>query len=163
MINFLQGTGIAILQTLIQILVCFVGAGVLGLIVKLFKKTGIDVDDATLNQIKDKIQTIVAATNQTIVNEMKAANCDGKLTADQQRTIYNQVKNAVYACLTADQINYIINEYIDIDNGLKQLIESTVNAEHSSSLISSEILSTDDTVTIDEDGSSDDEDPDEVV
>ena len=73
-----------VLVTLISVILVFVGIIASKVLLLLAKKLGIDVDDQTMKTIQSLVNKLVQAMNQSVVNDMKKMNPDGKLTAEQK-------------------------------------------------------------------------------
>ena len=136
--EFLQTTAFMALLVVIQVLFVIGGVFLVGFLNKLNKKTQLNIDDATMDQIKEIVDDIVAATNQKTVSVLKEKSPTGKLTEKEKIKIFNEVKEAITACLDQTQINKIIETYSGLDVGLSVLIEKAVAYNHESVVPSGE-------------------------
>lgn len=119
-----------VLVTLISIVLVFVGIIASKVLLLLSKKLGIDVDAQTMKTIQALVNKLVQAMNQSIVNDLKKANPDGKLTAEQKAQVFNDVRNDLEKSLTDEEKQYLIDKFKDLDTALKALIESSVGENH---------------------------------
>ena len=119
-----------VLVTLISIILVFVGIIASKVLLLLAKKLGIDVDDQTMKTIQSLVNKLVQAMNQSVVNDLKKANPDGKLTAEQKAQVFNDVRNDLEKSLTDEEKQYLIDKFKDLDTALKALIESSVGENH---------------------------------
>lgn len=119
-----------VLVTLISVVLVFVGIIASKVLLLLAKKLGIDVDDQTMKTIQALVNKLVQAMNQSVVNDLKKANPDGKLTAEQKAQVFNDVRNDLEKSLTDEEKQYLINKFKDLDIALKALIESSVGENH---------------------------------
>lgn len=119
-----------VLVTLISVVLVFVGIIASKVLLLLSKKLGIDVDAQTMKTIQALVNKLVQAMNQSVVNDMKKANPDGKLTAEQKAQVFNDVRNDLEKSLTDEEKQYLIDKFKDLDIALKALIESSVGENH---------------------------------
>ena len=119
-----------VLVTLISVILVFVGIIASKVLLLLAKKLGIDVDDQTMKTIQSLVNKLVQAMNQSVVNDMKKMNPDGKLTAEQKAEVFNRVRDDLEKSLTDEEKQYLINKFKDLDTALKALIESSVGENH---------------------------------
>lgn len=119
-----------VLVTLISIILVFVGIIASKVLLLLAKKLGIDVDDQTMKTIQSLVNKLVQAMNQSVVNDLKKMNPDGKLTAEQKAEVFNRVRDDLEKSLTDEEKQYLINKFKDLDTALKALIESSVGENH---------------------------------
>ena len=119
-----------VLVTLISVILVFVGIVASKVLLLLAKKLGIDVDDQTMKTIQSLVNKLVQAMNQSVVNDLKKMNPDGKLTAEQKAEVFNRVRDDVEKSLTDEEKQYLINKFKDLDTALKALIESSVGENH---------------------------------
>jgi hypothetical protein len=129
-VSTLQSYATPILLVLIQVLIIILGKVTWTLVKKLVEKIGVESDSVLLENIKSLIDSVVVTMNQKVVDDLKAANPDNKLTDEQQEQIFNEVKDAVYKFLTSEQISYLLEQYASVDDGLMYLIEQSVNYNH---------------------------------
>ncbi len=119
-----------VLVTLISVVLVFVGIIASKVLLLLSKKLGIDVDAQTMKTIQALVNKLVQAMNQSVVNDLKKANPDGKLTAEQKAQVFNDVRNDLEKSLTDEEKQYLIDKFKDLDIALKALIESSVGENH---------------------------------
>ena len=119
-----------VLVTLISIILVFVGIVASKVLLLLAKKLGIDVDDQTMKTIQSLVNKLVQAMNQSVVNDLKKANPDGKLTAEQKAEVFNRVRDDLEKSLTDEEKQYLIDKFKNLDTALKALIESSVGENH---------------------------------
>lgn len=119
-----------VLVTLISIILVFVGIVASKVLLLLAKKLGIDVDGQTMKTIQSLVNKLVQAMNQSVVNDLKKANPDGKLTAEQKAEVFNRVRDDLEKSLTDEEKQYLINKFKNLDTALKALIESSVGENH---------------------------------
>lgn len=119
-----------VLVTLISVILVFVGIITSKVLLLLAKKLGIDVDDQTMKTIQSLVNKLVQAMNQSVVNDLKKMNPDGKLTAEQKAEVFNRVRDDLEKSLTDEEKQYLINKFKDLDTALKALIESSVGENH---------------------------------
>lgn len=119
-----------VLVTLISVILVFVGIVASKVLLLLAKKLGIDVDDQTMKTIQSLVNKLVQAMNQSVVNDLKKMNPDGKLTAEQKAEVFNRVRDDLEKSLTDEEKQYLIGKFKDLDTALKALIESSVGENH---------------------------------
>ena len=119
-----------VLVTLISVILVFVGIIASKVLLLLAKKLGIDVDDQTMKTIQSLVNKLVQAMNQSVVNDLKKMNPDGKLTAEQKAEVFNRVRDDLEKSLTDEEKQYLIGKFKDLDTALKALIESSVGENH---------------------------------
>lgn len=119
-----------VLVTLISVILVFVGIVASKVLLLLAKKLGIDVDDQTMKTIQSLVNKLVQAMNQSVVNDMKKMNPDGKLTAEQKAEVFNRVRDDLEKSLTDEEKQYLINKFKNLDTAMKALIESSVGENH---------------------------------
>ena len=119
-----------VLVTLISVILVFVGIIASKVLLLLAKKLGIDVDDQTMKTIQSLVNKLVQAMNQSVVNDLKKMNPDGKLTAEQKAEVFNRVRDDLEKSLTDEEKRYLIDKFKDLDTALKALIESSVGENH---------------------------------
>ena len=119
-----------VLVTLIPVILVFVGIVASKVLLLLAKKLGIDVDDQTMKTIQSLVNKLVQAMNQSVVNDLKKMNPDGKLTAEQKAEVFNRVRDDLEKSLTDEEKQYLIDKFKDLDTALKALIESSVGENH---------------------------------
>lgn len=119
-----------VLITLISVILVFVGIVASKVLLLLAKKLGIDVDDQTMKTIQSLVNKLVQAMNQSVVNDLKKMNPDGKLTAEQKAEVFNRVRDDLEKSLTDEEKQYLIGKFKNLDTALKALIESSVGENH---------------------------------
>lgn len=119
-----------VLVTLISVVLVFVGIIASKVLLLLAKKLGIDVDDQTMKTIQSLVNKLVQAMNQSVVNDLKKMNPDGKLTAEQKAEVFNRVRDDLEKSLTDEEKQYLIDKFKNLDIALKALIESSVGENH---------------------------------
>lgn len=119
-----------VLVTLISVVLVFVGIIASKVLLLLSKKLGIDVDAQTMKTIQALVNKLVQAMNQSVVNDLKKMNPDGKLTAEQKVQVFNDVRNDLEKSLTDEEKQYLIGKFKNLDVALKALIESSVGENH---------------------------------
>lgn len=119
-----------VLVTLISVILVFVGIVASKVLLLLAKKLGIDVDDQTMKTIQSLVNKLVQAMNQSVVNDLKKMNPDGKLTAEQKAEVFNRVRDDLEKSLTDEEKQYLIGKFKNLDTALKALIESSVGENH---------------------------------
>ena len=119
-----------VLITLISVILVFVGIIASKVLLLLAKKLGIDVDDQTMKTIQSLVNKLVQAMNQSVVNDMKKMNPDGKLTAEQKAEVFNRVRDDLEKSLTDEEKQYLIGKFKNLDTAMKALIESSVGENH---------------------------------
>lgn len=119
-----------VLVTLISGVLVFVGIIASKVLLLLSKKLGIDVDAQTMKTIQALVNKLVQAMNQSVVNDLKKMNPDGKLTAEQKAQVFNDVRNDLEKSLTDEEKQYLIGKFKNLDVALKALIESSVGENH---------------------------------
>ena len=119
-----------VLVTLISVILVFVGIIASKVLLLLAKKLGIDVDDQTMKTIQALVNKLVQAMNQSVVNDLKKMNPDGKLTAEQKAEVFNRVRDDLEKSLTDEEKQYLIDKFKNLDTALKALIESSVGENH---------------------------------
>lgn len=119
-----------VLVTLISVILVFVGIVASKVLLLLAKKLGIDVNDQTMKTIQSLVNKLVQAMNQSVVNDLKKMNPDGKLTAEQKAEVFNRVRDDLEKSLTDEEKQYLINKFKNLDTAMKALIESSVGENH---------------------------------
>lgn len=119
-----------VLVTLISVILVFVGIVASKVLLLLAKKLGIDVDDQTMKTIQSLVNKLVQAMNQSVVNDLKKMNPDGKLTAEQKAEVFNRVRDDLEKSLTDEEKQYLIGKFKNLDTAMKALIESSVGENH---------------------------------
>ena len=79
-----------------------------------------------LDTVSTNAIDIVMMLNQTVVEGLKAANADGKLTSEEAIEIKNRAFNMLITMLSEDAKEIISKLYGDVDTYLSNLIERVV-------------------------------------
>lgn len=79
-----------------------------------------------LDMVSANAIDIVTMLNQTVVEGLKAANADGKLSSEEAIAIKDQALNMLIAMLSEDAKEIISKLYGDVDTYLSNLIERVV-------------------------------------
>ena len=79
-----------------------------------------------INIVSEDAINIVLTLNQTIVEGLKAASVDGKLTVEEAAGIKTKALNMLKSTLTTDVRDTLGMVYSDIDSYLETVIEKTV-------------------------------------
>lgn len=116
-----------ILTVLIQVGICAAIVGLVGYILKILKSKGIDLINSDLVDVEGIVTKVVRYLNQTIVDKMKEASEDGKLTDDQINEIQNKALDLIYKLLDSSTIDSLISKYGEnYTEYIKILIENSV-------------------------------------
>lgn len=75
------------------------------------------------------VRITVERLNQTLVDELKQSNIDGKLTSDEIKNVSIICKDTVCRTLNGEAIDALKEVYGDLDEWLKSKVESTINQE----------------------------------
>lgn len=119
-----------VLLVLIEVLVVLAGVGAISLIKKLVTKTGIEIDEKTMDDIRGIVGTAVNAVNQKFTDKYKAAN-NGKLTEEQQEELFDRTKNIVMSGLSSAQLEALMKRYgMSGEEAVDIMIEDTVRWSH---------------------------------
>ena len=115
------------LTTLIQFIIAIGGIIAIRVIMKLFEKLGIEVDNQILDGIEDTVFKAVNVTNQTVADIWRAANQNNSLTKEQQELAFENTKSIIMASLSTKQLEALANKFgIDAEEAVELLIENTV-------------------------------------
>lgn len=116
-----------ILTVLIQVGICVAIVGLVGYILKILKSKGIDLINSDLVDVEGIVTKVVRYLNQTIVDKMKEASEDGKLTDEQINEIQNKALDLIYKLLDSSTIDSLISKYGEnYTEYIKILIENSV-------------------------------------
>lgn len=116
-----------ILIVLIQVGICIVIVGLVGYILKVLKSKGIDLINNDLIKVEDVVVKVVKYLNQTVVDGMKEASDDGKLTDEQISDIQSKALDLIYKLLDSNAIKSLISKYGEnYTDYIKVLIENSV-------------------------------------
>lgn len=140
--EYLQSVIPLVLTVIIQAIVAVGGVFLIRLIRKLLKKTGIEIDQKTMDDIEDIILKAVTVTNQILTDGYKEASKNHKLTDEQKKEVFEHTKAIVMASLSSEQIQALVKKFgIDGEDAVDLLIENTVHWNHSDYLVSSTLES----------------------
>lgn len=116
-----------ILTVLIQVGICAAIVGLVGYILKILKSKGIDLINSDLVDVEGIVTKVVRYLNQTIVDKMKEASEDGKLTNEQINEIQNKALDLIYKLLDSSTMDSLISKYGEnYTEYIKILIENSV-------------------------------------
>ena len=116
-----------ILIVLIQVGICITIVGFVGYILKVLKSKGIDLINNDLIKVEDVVVKVVKYLNQTVVDGMKEASDDGKLTDEQISEIQSKALDLIYKLLDSNTIKSLISKYGEnYTDYIKVLIENSV-------------------------------------
>lgn len=120
-----------VVTAVMQAVVAIVGAFTVRFVMKLIKKTNIEIDEKMMQEIEDIILKAVSTTNQTLTDNYKDASPDHKLTPEQAEEVFNHTKDIIMASLNSEQTKALTLKYgTDVDEAIKMLIENTVYWTH---------------------------------
>lgn len=125
--TYLMNVATDVLPIILQLICVIIGVFLIGVAKNLLSKTKLNYKDAIMEHVKEDIETIVIATNQTIVDKLKKDH--ETLTDDEKEKVFNLVKDNVLSLLTSDQIQAITDKYGSLD-GVDALIEKAVSINH---------------------------------
>ena len=116
-----------ILTVLIQAGICVAIVGLVGYILKILKSKGIDLINSDLVDVEGIVTKVVKYLNQTVVDKMKDASEDGKLTDEQISEIQSKALDIIYKLLDSSTIDSLISKYGEnYTEYIKILIENSV-------------------------------------
>lgn len=116
-----------ILTVLIQVGICVAIVGLVGYILKILKSKGIDLINSDLIDVEGIVTKVVKYLNQTVVDKMKDASEDGKLTDEQISEIQSKALDLIYKLLDSSTIDSLISKYGEnYTEYIKILIENSV-------------------------------------
>ena len=116
-----------ILTVLIQVGICVAIVGLVGYILKILKSKGIDLINSDLVDVEGIVTKVVKYLNQTVVDKMKEASEDGKLTDEQISEIQSKALDLIYKLLDSSTIDSLISKYGEnYTEYIKILIENSV-------------------------------------
>lgn len=81
---------------------------------------------AVIADVGSAVATAVDSLAQTTVESLKAASADGKLTADDAKSILNQAATKAETMLTADTIAFVQEQSKDVGEYLVDKIEAYI-------------------------------------
>jgi hypothetical protein len=122
----LQGYIGPVLSLLVQFLIIVLASITMAFVKKKLKQAGIEINSTIEDGIYKLVEQVVLMLNQTVVDSIKAASSNGKLTDKQQEDIYNTALDLLAQFLTEEQVQYITSKYGNINEGMHLLIQSTI-------------------------------------
>lgn len=120
------GPTIVVLFALLEVLIIVGAAYMISFVRKQIKESKVAIDASMEENIVETVKRIVKATNQKIVEDMKKASGNKKLSEEQQLIIFDTVKNNLLHILNSDEVKFLTGKYLNMDNALEYLIESAV-------------------------------------
>ena len=84
---------------------------------------------AVIADVGSAVATAVDSLAQTTVESLKAASADGKLTADDAKSILNQAAAKAETMLTADTIAFVQEQSKDVGEYLIDKIEAYIKSQ----------------------------------
>ena len=117
---------IVVLFALLEVLIIVGAAYMISFVRKQIKESKVAIDASMEENIVETIKRVVKATNQKIVEDMKKASGNKKLSEEQQLIIFDTVKNNLLHILNSDEVKFLTGKYLNMDNALEYLIESAV-------------------------------------
>ena len=120
------GPTIVVLFALLEVLIIVGAAYMISFVRKQIKESKVAIDASMEENIVETVKRIVKATNQKIVEDMKKASGNKKLSEEQQLIIFDKVKNNLLHILNSDEVKFLTGKYLNMDNALEYLIESAV-------------------------------------
>lgn len=120
------GPTIVVLFALLEVLIIVGAAYMISFVRKQIKESKVAIDASMEENIVETVKRIVKATNQKIVEDMKKASSNKKLSEEQQLIIFDTVKNNLLHILNSDEVKFLTGKYLNMDNALEYLIESAV-------------------------------------
>lgn len=159
------GPTIVVLFALLEVLIIVGAAYMISFVRKQIKESKVAIDASMEENIVETVKRIVKATNQKIVEDMKKASGNKKLSEEQQLIIFDTVKNNLLHILNSDEVKFLIGKYLNMDNALEYLIESAVadtkNTAFETTKVIAEAIVEEDRILSDYFGDDDDEDEDD--
>lgn len=126
LVSVTQATLGPIVQLVLEIVLTLLFGLLMGLLSKLHKKYNIDIDSATTDSIKKSVLTIVKSLNQSVVDDIKAAAVDGKLTKEEQSEILARAKEKGKILLSSEEYNFILKKYGSYDAAFKIFVDDAI-------------------------------------
>lgn len=161
------GPTIVVLFALLEVLIIVGAAYMISFVRKQIKESKVAIDASMEENIVETVKRIVKATNQKIVEDMKKASGNKKLSEEQQLIIFDTVKNNLLHILNSDEVKFLTGKYLNMDNALEYLIESAVadtkNTAFETTKVIAEAIVEEDRILSDyfgDDGDDEDEDDD---
>ena len=159
------GPTIVVLFALLEVLIIVGAAYMISFVRKQIKESKVAIDASMEENIVETVKRIVKATNQKIVEDMKKASGNKKLSEEQQLIIFDTVKNNLLHILNSDEVKFLTGKYLNMDNALEYLIESAVadtkNTAFETTKVIAEAIVEEDRILSDYFGDDDDEDEDD--
>lgn len=159
------GPTIVVLFALLEVLIIVGAAYMISFVRKQIKESKVAIDASMEENIVETVKRIVKATNQKIVEDMKKASGNKKLSEEQQLIIFDTVKNNLLHILNSDEVKFLTGKYLNMDNALEYLIESAVadtkNTAFETTKVIAEAIVEEDRILSDYFGDDDDDDEDE--
>ena len=124
--DFLNALLTAIVTTAIPFMVGFISISVKKVADRLAERTQSETHRAYIREIAQAVETAVAYTSQTYVDEMKGKDM---FNADAQKKALNMCMNTAFDLLSIKAEQYLTNNYCDVDDFLKPLVEAEVKKQ----------------------------------
>lgn len=123
--TFLQGLA-PVITVVLEVALVLLVAVATQFIKKYLTKLGINISETEVNAIEELVRKSVITINQKLVDDLKEAAPDGKLTEEQQAEVYNMTYSIIKKALSDDQYKLLEKIYGDVDTGIDVLIENMV-------------------------------------
>lgn len=123
--TFLQGLA-PVITVILEVALVLLVAVATQFIKKYLTKLGINISETEVSAIEELVRKSVITINQKLVDDLKEAAPDGKLTEEQQAEVYNMTYNIIKRALSDDQFKLLEKIYGDVDTGIDVLIENMV-------------------------------------
>lgn len=78
------------------------------------------------NTVADIVNDVINVMNKNVVNELKIASCDGKLTSEEMCDIALDARNQILSSISDDAKSVLSNVYGNLDNWIDTLISKYV-------------------------------------
>ena len=111
---------------LLQIIVCVIGIAILILIIRYSRRIKLENKEMLYKHLRTLVLQVVNTKNQLVVDIIKTESRDGKLTEEQSKQVFNDVKEKVLSLLSGNEIAYLKERYGDSNIGVGELIEDAV-------------------------------------
>ena len=98
------GPTIVVLFALLEVLIIVGAAYMISFVRKQIKESKVAIDASMEENIVETVKRIVKATNQKIVEDMKKASGNKKLSEEQQLIIFDTVKNNLLHILSSSRL-----------------------------------------------------------
>lgn len=115
-----------ILTALVQVVLTAVGGILIGVVLKVFKKLGIALEEDNMKKIEDTINKVVVRLNQTVVDDLKSKNPNGKLTDEEKERIFSDAKNIIFDMLDDNAKKLLKNRFGNENTAIDILIDNLV-------------------------------------